>query len=166
MWRQGKAQRELAARHYGETVRRAREPVFYDRFGVADTPDGRFDLLTLHAWLAVGRLGGPHSRLGRAYIDAVFGGFEQALREQGRDDLGLVRHLGRMAGAFYGRWKAYDEADGEAGLAAALLRNLYRGDETPQTATHAAALAAYALAVKARPWAGEQEALDFGPLPG
>src|ERR1700685_2811292 len=35
---------------YDALVRRAREPVFFAVFGVADSMDGRFDVLVFHAW--------------------------------------------------------------------------------------------------------------------
>ena len=37
-------------------VSRAREPVFFSHFGVADSVDGRFDLLVFHAWLVLAEL--------------------------------------------------------------------------------------------------------------
>lgn len=46
----------LAGRLYRGLMERARAPVFYLEFGVADTIDGRFDLVALHAWLVLDRL--------------------------------------------------------------------------------------------------------------
>jgi cytochrome b pre-mRNA-processing protein 3 len=43
-------------RLYGSAVAAAREPLLYRSLGVADTLDGRFDLVCLHAFMLVRRL--------------------------------------------------------------------------------------------------------------
>jgi cytochrome b pre-mRNA-processing protein 3 len=156
-----------AAAIYAETVRRSRAPVFYGAFAVADTTDGRFDLLTLHLWLVLARL--AEAGLGEtadALIDAAFSGFEAALREQGAGDGAVVTGLKRFAEAFYGRLAAYNAA-GAGELAHALQRNLYRTSDDGETAA-AGAMARYALDVKRRlaAWMPLISSLDFGPLPG
>jgi cytochrome b pre-mRNA-processing protein 3 len=163
LWRV-KAARSLAERHYAATVMRARQPDFFVKFGVADSRDGRFDLVVLHAWLVLARLRRDEAALAQAYVDALFDGFETALRDCGKDDIGLVKELKRLAEAFYGRLAAYDAAFGAAGLPAALLRNLYR--EAPGMAGAAAVLADYvtAAAGKLAAWSC-CDPLDFGPLP-
>lgn len=145
-------------------VARARSPVFFEELAVADSIDGRFDMLTLHAWLvldALGRLG--DQALSQALVDALFTQFDEALREQGAGDMGVTRRMTKMADAFYGRLKAYREAAGPAELTAAIERNVYRGAEGRRT--QAEALARYALAARdylahVNIGAGE---LDFGP---
>jgi len=162
----------LAQSLYAGTVRRAREPVFFVKFAVADTPDGRFDLLTLHAWLALGRVaqaGMPG--LSQALVDTVFDGFETALRAQAAGDVAAVTGLKRFADAFYGRLQAYGGAKDETALAAVLVRNLYRleaADAGPQTKANALRLAGYVLEAKNRleTWDPRRSPLDFGPLPG
>ena len=52
------ARKQQAGRLYDGLVRRAREPVFFTRFGVADSLDGRFDMLAFHAWLVLTELKG------------------------------------------------------------------------------------------------------------
>jgi cytochrome b pre-mRNA-processing protein 3 len=155
--------RKKAEGLYAALVVRAREPVFYLGFGVADTRDGRFDLLALHAWLVLERTEGV---LKKRLVEAIFTGFTDALRAGGAEDIGLARHLKRMAEAFYGRLAAYGGAVGEAALAAALERNLYRG--AAGRAETARALARYALNAREKlsGWQPEREPLDFGPLPG
>ena len=39
-----------------ELAARARAALFFTSFGVPDTIDGRFDMMALHAWLALARL--------------------------------------------------------------------------------------------------------------
>jgi len=157
-----KQRREAAARIYAALVARAREPVFFARFAVPDSLDGRFDLLTLHVWLVLEHLKGE-AQLSQALVDAVFVGFDEALREMGAGDLGMGRKMKKIADAFYGRLKAYGEAEDAAAMADALTRNLYRGEAVPC----AGAMAAYVLRARQH-LAGwrEGEAPDFGPLPG
>jgi cytochrome b pre-mRNA-processing protein 3 len=85
------------------------------------------------------------------------------LRELGAGDIGMGKRVKKLASAFYGRMRAYDEAQDEAAMEAALVRNLYRGASQPG----AKALARYVLGAKARLKACEVEngVLDFGPLP-
>jgi len=146
---------------------RAREPVFFREFGVADTFDGRFDLLALHAWLVLDRLqtvGEPE--LAQSFVDALFVRLDDALREQGAGDMGMNRRMKKMAGAFYGRLEAYEAAGDETALAAALARNIYRG--APARVEHAAGLAKYACGARARlrQCRLDEGRLDFGPVGG
>ena len=160
--RRSKERRQLAAKLHAVLVARAREPVFFERFGVSDTVDGRFDLVVLHAWLVMDRLSSAPSLL-QAFVDAVFVGFDEGLRELGAGDIGMGKRVKALADAFYGRIHAYGEAKDEAALEAALLRNLYRGGAGPGAAT----LASYVLRAKARlaACAVEDGEVDFGPLP-
>src|ERR1700744_3028031 len=87
---------------------RALSPVFFTRFGVPDTMDGRFDMMALHAWLALARLKETgQDPDAQALTDAVFIGFDEALREQSISDMGMGRRMKALANAFYGRLSAY-----------------------------------------------------------
>ena len=159
--RRRKEYRLKAAKLHAATVARAREPVFFAIFGVKDTLDGRFDLIVLHAWLVLDRLkGGP---LSQAFVDRVFIGFDEALRELGAGDIGMGTRVKKLADAFYGRMQAYSEATDEASMKTALVRNLYRGE--PDTAANI--LARYVMYSRDRLAASDLEEgqLDFGPLP-
>lgn len=158
--RRSKERRLRAERIYAVLVARSRDPVFFERYGVRDSLDGRFDLLTLHAWLVLGRLKGD-ALLSQALVDTIFTGFDEAFRELGSGDLGLGRRLKQIADAFYGRLAAYDAAGDEAGMAAALVRNLYRG-VSPEGA---AAMAHYVWRTRARLESWQDGDPDFGPLP-
>jgi cytochrome b pre-mRNA-processing protein 3 len=145
---------------YDALVSRAREPVFFAGFGVADSLDGRFDMLAFHAWLVLAELKGGEPA--QALIDTIFTGFDEAMREQGVGDMGIGHKLKAMAKAFYGRMSAYDAAKSEEELAVALARNIWRG---AQTDDRARPLAAYAFAARAHLAKSLPTALDFGPLP-
>jgi cytochrome b pre-mRNA-processing protein 3 len=158
--RKSTARKQDGQRLYDALVSRSRAPVFFTAFGVADTLDGRFDVLALHAWLALAELrGGPAAQ---ALTDAIFTGFDEAMREQGAGDMGLSRKMKAFADAFYGRLSAYEQAGDEQALAAAIARNLYRGAAVN---ARAQALAAYALRARESLAAGLPQVLDFGPLP-
>jgi cytochrome b pre-mRNA-processing protein 3 len=57
----------------------------------------------------------------------MFADFDRALREMGTGDLSVGKHVKRMARAFYGRIRAYEEglAGNELALGAALARNVF-----------------------------------------
>jgi cytochrome b pre-mRNA-processing protein 3 len=157
----GRATRKQDTRFlYDGLVSQAREPVFFASFGVADSLDGRFDMLAFHAWLVLAELKG--GALAQDLTNAIFTGFDEAMREQGVGDIGIGHKLKAMAKAFYGRLAAYDAAKDEEELAAALARNIWRGGQADDRARK---LSTYAFAARVRLAASLPAALDFGPLP-
>jgi cytochrome b pre-mRNA-processing protein 3 len=120
---------------YAAIVAAARRPEFYRDLHVADSLDGRFDLLGLHAFLAMRRLKDVGNResatFSQALFDAMFADMDAVLRQIGVSDLKVGQKVKAMAKAFLGRVEAYDAAlsaaDGAA-LRAALVRNVFRGD--------------------------------------
>lgn len=113
------------ARLYQSIVVQARQPVLYRDFGVPDSVDGRFDLLLLHAILAMRSL---NSGARQALFDLMFADMDQSLREMGVGDMSIGKKIKPMIAAFYGRAKAYDVAlsGSDQELAEVLQRNLYR----------------------------------------
>ena len=136
---------EAAEALYARIVAQGRRPAFYASLGVPDTLDGRFDLITLHAFLVLRRLKGERGEtaaLAQCLFDTLFGDMDSSLRELGAGDLGVAPRVKAMVRAFYGRIVAYEEAmaRGDA-LDQALRRNLY-GTTEPKAA-QVAAMAAY-----------------------
>jgi cytochrome b pre-mRNA-processing protein 3 len=158
--RKSAARKEDSRRLYEGVVSRAREPVFFARFGVADSLDGRFDLLVFHAWLVLTELKG--SPLAQGLTDLIFTGFDDAMREQGAGDMSIGHKLKAMANAFYGRMSAYAAAKDDRELAAALAKNLWRGADSDEPAR---VLAAYAMQARQSLRQSLPDVLDFGPLP-
>jgi cytochrome b pre-mRNA-processing protein 3 len=122
--------RDAAEQAYGLVVEQSRRPDFFTALGVPDTLDGRFELICLHAFLYLQRLKAEKelaASLSQRFFDTMFADFDRSLREIGVGDLSVGRHIGRMAEAFYGRVRAYEDglAGDDAALAAALARNLY-----------------------------------------
>ncbi len=124
-----------ATRLYSEVVEQARQPFFYLTLGVPDTPDGRFDMIALHAALLLRRLRLDRDRteaVSQAVFDLMFADMDQNLREMGVGDLAVGKRIKGMAQGFYGRLAAYDvglAAPGDEVLADALGRNVYRHRE-------------------------------------
>lgn len=120
-----------AAAIYTSFASQARQPAFYLDFGVPDTVDGRFEMVSLHAFLVFRRLkgqGGEIARLTQAVYDIMFKEMDLALRELGAADLGVGRRIKHMTEALNGRIQVYEKALGAPDtveLQAALKRNLY-----------------------------------------
>ena len=138
-FKQRKARKEAAIRLYDMAVAQSRAPEFYARMGVADTIDGRFDLLTLHIYLIMDRLYalGPEGRtLAQTLFDRMFHMVDLSLREMGFGDLGIPKHMKKMMKAFNGRAHSYHAAlaaGNDDAMQLAVTRNVYRveGESIP-----------------------------------
>ncbi|HLW90004.1 MAG TPA: ubiquinol-cytochrome C chaperone family protein [Roseiarcus sp.] len=130
-WRARRANRILIEQLHGEIVASARRPALFLDFGAPDTIDGRFEMVTLHAGLAMRRLSafsGVGMEIAQELADCVFRHFDDGLREMGVGDTAVPKRMKRLAEAFYGRNKAYGEALDEPAndrLESALARNVY-----------------------------------------
>jgi cytochrome b pre-mRNA-processing protein 3 len=156
----------LAQTLHADLAAAARRPVFFQGLGVADTIDGRFDMVALHAWLVLGRLAAAgRTDVAQALSNAIFVAFDEALRDLGNGDMGMGPRMKKLGDAFNGRCQAYEAAaDDEAALMAAIARNIYRGE--PGHGEQAARLARYVQAARAK-LAGQDPAtgtVDFGAL--
>lgn len=117
---------------YGAIVAQARSPVFYEEFGVADTVEGRFEMIVLHLALLLRRLNkeAQEPDIAQRVFDTFCRDMDHNLREMGVGDLSVPKKMKKLAEAFYGRAKAYAGAlsDGDpAALAVALERNVLSG---------------------------------------
>jgi cytochrome b pre-mRNA-processing protein 3 len=138
---------------YGAIVAQARLPVFYSGYRVPDIVEGRLEMVMLHAVLLLHRVeaGGDGLReLGQAVFDRFCQDMDDNLREMGVGDLSVPKQMQRIAGAFYGRARVYQEALAQAEparLVDALRRNIY-ADE-PEADASARRLAVYVRDVAA-----------------
>lgn len=140
------------ARLYAATVAQARAPALYAELGAPDTPDGRFEVYTLHVLLVLARLkgGGPRaSAAAQALFDAYLSGLDHGLRELAVGDLSVGKTMRKLGEAFYGRGKALTTAlaalPDRAELEALLRRTVFGGAATAD----AARLADYVLRAEA-----------------
>ena len=131
---------------YGAIVAQARSPAFYRDYSVADTVDGRFELILVHLALVLRRLAREETLrpLGQEIFDLFCTDMDRNLREIGISDLKVPKEMERIGTAFYGRKAAYDAAlaaSVDIGLLEALGRNVYASPSKPPEA--AARLAVY-----------------------
>lgn len=115
---------------YHAVVARGRAVHWYVEGAVPDTLDGRFDMIAAILSLVLIRLEKAEKPQESVWLTELFiDDMEGQLRQIGVGDVVVGKHVGRMVSALGGRLSAYREAlnhDGD--LAAALSRNLYRGE--------------------------------------
>lgn len=125
---------------YRIIVSQARQPRIYTEFGVPDSVDGRFEMVTLHAFLVLRQLKGKRESrndAGQALFDIMFEDMDLSLREMGAGDMGVGKRVKAMVQAFYGRIASYEEglSSDEGVLETALVRNVYATVEPDEECT-------------------------------
>ncbi len=124
----------------------SRRPEFFGEGRIADTMEGRFELVALHGVLAILRLQQDSGvrPLAQAFTDKLFSLVDAGLREAGTSDTAVPKRMHKLDGDFYGRLDAYGAALADLPqLEAALARNVWR----LQSHAFAAELAAYVAKV-------------------
>lgn len=118
---------------YVRIIEQSRQEVFYTDLEVADTVEGRFDMIVLHSFAIMRKLKHHQDQtaeFNQSLFDLMFADFDQNLRELGVGDMGLAKRVPKMAEAFYGRITVYEDGlnadDADQSLKEALDRNLYR----------------------------------------
>jgi cytochrome b pre-mRNA-processing protein 3 len=137
---------------YAATAPQARLPALYADLGVPDTPEGRFELFSLHVYLILERLKGQGPRAAetaQVLFDTYASALDNALRELGVGDLSVGKRMRKLGEAFFGRVKSYEAAFGQlpdtADLEAVIGRTVYAEAD----ASRAPALAGYVLKQRA-----------------
>lgn len=119
---------------YGMIVTQAREPAFYQKLGVEDTVNGRFEMIVLHLWMVLRRA--REDSENTAFVQMLFDHFcsdlDANLREMGVGDLAVPKRMQKFGEAFYGRAAAYDRAmadedDPRGAMTKTLCRNVLNG---------------------------------------
>ncbi len=161
-----RGQRRTAQNLYGSIVALARRPDLYERFGLPDTIEGRFEVLTAHMFVYLDRLSreAPEDAgIAQALVDAFFADMDTTQRELGVGDTAVPKKMRHLAAAFEGSMQAYKSAvgtDDPAPLVAAIGERMDTIDER--------ALAGFAQYLKALHTAlGDQalEAILAGEVP-
>lgn len=129
--------RSKAGNLYGAVVTLARTPGFYSQFGVPDTPEGRFEMVSLALFLTLERLKSfpGQEKLVQGTIEAFVTDMDDCLREMGVGDLGVSKRVKRAAAAFYERAGSYRTALTDASATAmtdALTSHVYSGQAVAQ----------------------------------
>ena len=115
-----------AAKLYGAIVAQARLAVCYQGFGVPDTLEGRFLILSLHLFGVLHRIEaeGPAARgLARDLTSRFGADMETVLREIGVGDLSMPKKMRSLAASSAALLQTYEEAlgSGEEVLAGAIV---------------------------------------------
>ena len=123
--------REARRPLWNAVVAAARAPHWYQAGGVPDTLDGRFDMIGLVMALVLHRIDeDPAQALAGVQLTELFvTDMDGQMRQIGFGDMVVGKQIGRMVGALGGRLGAYRAPDGSDDLRAALVRNLWRGNE-------------------------------------
>ena len=152
---------------YGVIVAQARLPSFYLRYGVADTVDGRFELIVLHLFLLTERTAretAPVGAFGPALFSAFCADLDHNMREMGIGDLTVPKRMKKYVEAYYGRSEVYRKAlaaSDRGALSAALARNVYARGEADDESSR---LADYVIASASALAAQSADALAKGQL--
>lgn len=120
---------------YAAVTSQSRQFIFFHDYQVPDTPQGRFEILTLHLSLMLRRLKFLYSEelkgfghLSQKLCDWVVADVEESLRAMPVSELKITRHLKSYIEGFYGRLIAYDKAlelNDKVVLEQAIRRNVY-----------------------------------------
>ena len=131
LFQRNKRNRWAIERLHDSIINQSIRPDFYFDGGARDNFSGRFEMTSLNAVLIFRRLrdlGSAGKELVQECTNALFDGFDEALRDIGTGDLSVGKKIRKMGEAYYGRARAYDEALGPQGsdaqLEDALVRNL------------------------------------------
>jgi cytochrome b pre-mRNA-processing protein 3 len=134
MLRKEKPYEQEAKTLYAQCLHTVRQPFFYTDYGVDDSMEARFDLLTLHCFLIINRtLAEPDfdaKPLNQTLFDIMFADMDQTMREMGIGDMGIPKRMKKMMTGFNGRMHSYESAcaaQGNAALTEAINRNIYAG---------------------------------------
>jgi len=165
-------ERRAAERLYAACVAAARRPELFLAFGVPDTLQGRFEMLSLHLFPVLHRLmhdPGDAPDFAKRLAESFVADMDRAFREMGVGDLSVPKRMTALYRSFGGRISAYTAAvgEGDAALADAIARNVFPESADPAPV---AAIVAYLqdslAAVRAAPLADLRAgAAPFPPLP-
>ena len=117
---------------YQKIVIFSRNKIFYTKYNVPDTIDGRFDMLVLITIIVVHRLSkitNEGIELSQNIFDVVFKDLDFSLRELGAGDVSVANNMKKLISSYMGRQKIYVEAfknEDEEFLALAFKNNIFR----------------------------------------
>ncbi len=134
---------------YSAIVAQSRHPIFYAQWGVNDTVNGRFDMISLHLCLLFRRLKTSEEKtrvFSQSLFDLFFKDMDESLREMGAGDMIVPKRIQQMGELFYGMLAKLTEAldkNSAQDLRSALSRNIFDGKEPASLAL----LEAYVVAL-------------------
>jgi cytochrome b pre-mRNA-processing protein 3 len=158
--------RQAAERLYAAVVAAARHPALYADYGVADSVQGRFEMIALHLFAVLHRLmhdPGDDPDLGRLLAERFVDDMDASFREMGVGDLAVPKRMTALYRSFGGRVTAYKAGveGGRGDLVAAIARNVFPDGAAGE---RAAALADYLLAAVAAVRASDAMRIQKGDI--
>ena len=120
---------------YQKIVIFSRNKIFYTKYSIPDTIDGRFDMLVLMTVIVVHRLSNiknEGSKLSQKIFDIVFKDLDYSLRELGAGDVSVANNMKKLISSYMGRQKIYVKAfknEDEKFLALAFKNNIFRNKD-------------------------------------
>ena len=120
---------------YQKIVNISRNKIFYTKYNVPDTIDGRFDMLILMTIIVVHRLSKIKNQgieLSQKIFDIVFKDLDYSLRELGAGDVSVANNMKKLISSYMGRQKIYVKAfknEDEKFLALAFKNNIFRNKD-------------------------------------
>ncbi len=120
---------------YQKIVIFSRNKIFYTKYNVPDTIDGRFDMLVLITIIVVHRLSkitNEGIELSQNIFDVIFKDLDFSLRELGAGDVSVANNMKKLISSYMGRQKIYVEAfknEDEEFLALAFKNNIFRNKD-------------------------------------
>ena len=120
--------REALRPLWHRVVEEARDPRWYADCGVADTVEGRFDMISAVQALVLLRMEHEPDLLRRSALltELFVEDMDGQLRQSGVGDVVVGKHMGKLMGSMGGRLGAYRSAldEDDAALAEAVTRNV------------------------------------------
>ena len=120
---------------YQKIVNISRNKIFYTKYNVPDTIDGRFDMLVLITIIVVHRLSKIKNEgveLSQKIFDIIFKDLDYSLRELGAGDVSVANNMKKLISSYMGRQKIYVKAfksEDEKFLALAFKNNIFRNKD-------------------------------------
>ena len=120
---------------YQKIVKFSRNKIFYTKYRVPDTIDGRFDMLVLITIITVFRLSkikDEGKKLSQNIFDIIFKDLDFSLRELGAGDVSVATNMKKLISSYMGRQNIYLKAfknDDEKFLAMAFKNNIFRNND-------------------------------------
>jgi cytochrome b pre-mRNA-processing protein 3 len=117
---------------YQKIVKFSRNKIFYTKYKVPDTIDGRFDMLVLITIVIVFRLSKIKDEgveLSQKVFDIIFKDLDFSLRELGAGDVSVANNMKKLISSYMGRQKVYTKSfknNDEKLLALAFKNNIFR----------------------------------------
>lgn len=134
-WLESRKHTRTAHDLYCALVDQARSPAFYERYAVADTLEGRLDMILLHMFFTVHYLQNADKdtqRLIQILQEVMIRDIDRSLREIGVGDMNVGKQMKGVGASLLGRLKAYRDAfeseEQETTLYEAVVKNIYRSE--------------------------------------